>query len=464
MNKTKMKILLVESHYRSRSWFAAIKEIDDLFILSVLPEEKKLFLNGGISKERILDLHNPNLENIDFNDAADYLKTIEKKMTFSYSEIVSMDRTMRLKDYQYIVKYLYYITTYTIDFINQHKISIVFLEPTWSHEIILCKICEFMSIPTLAPVTDKVLANHFFLFHGYLRNTPFLRNQHTTLQDGAEKAIAFVNGGEKHKYFQRFSKRNRLNFHKFKVLFELTRLTIFGFMNKNIQPKLHHSILRKTASIFRVHFFTYFNKFYKVLDVDLPYILVTLHVQPEAGIDVVGSRYSNQLQFVRQIARTTPVDHFVLVKEHPHDFGRRGSYFYNELYKLPNVKVLGPYEDSSDAIKKSSLVISTAGTSSLEASLFGIPAVTAVEMYFKDLMVVESFDPNIQEVASLLLKAKAWKESITQEKNIKILRKIQENMFVGNSGDCMIDPSVLSKENIDNIRKAFFEAIERYRE
>lgn len=454
-----MKVLLVESHYRTRSWFAAIKSLDELFILSVLPEEKKLFVDGGVLNNKILDLHNPCLAKIEFNKAVKYLTEIEDKMSFSFNKIVRMDRTMRLNNYEYIVKYYYYITKNIITFIEKMNIEIVIMEPTWSHEIILCNICEYMKIPVFAPVKDKILPNRFFMFQGYLRDKPFLRGENKINQDVTDKVIALVKRGEKPQYFDKFSNRNRLNFNKFKVLYEITRLTVFGLMNKNIQPKLHLSIIKKVAAIYRVQFFTYFNKFSKLSDLELPYILITLHVQPEAGIDVVGSSFSNQLQFVRQIARTTPAGYYVLVKEHPHDFGRRNAYFYNELYKLPNVRVLGPHENSFDAIKEARLVISTAGTSSFEAALMGIPAITAVNMYFQDLMVMDSFDPNVDQISDVLLKAKKWKESFDNEKTIKILNNMQTNVFVGNPGDCMIDPNVLSKENIRNLRDSFSEVI-----
>ena len=43
-------IVLVESHYRSRSWFLALKDIGLTHIISVMPEEYILFKNQDLKK------------------------------------------------------------------------------------------------------------------------------------------------------------------------------------------------------------------------------------------------------------------------------------------------------------------------------------------------------------------------------------------------------------------------------
>ena len=56
-----MNILLCESQYRTRSWVKALKKNKNLFILSVLTEEYKLFLDIGIPKNKICNLNHKNL-------------------------------------------------------------------------------------------------------------------------------------------------------------------------------------------------------------------------------------------------------------------------------------------------------------------------------------------------------------------------------------------------------------------
>ena len=47
-------IVLVESHYRSRSWFLALKDIGLTHIISVMPEEYLLFKKSGFKENNIL--------------------------------------------------------------------------------------------------------------------------------------------------------------------------------------------------------------------------------------------------------------------------------------------------------------------------------------------------------------------------------------------------------------------------
>ena len=72
-----------------------------------------------------------------------------------------------------------------------------------------------------------------------------------------------------------------------------------------------------------------------------------MHVQPEASIDVVGTKYSNQIEFVRNIANTTPNEYSIIVKEHSHAIGNRSINFYKSLLEIPNVVLLHPNENAT---------------------------------------------------------------------------------------------------------------------
>ena len=458
-----MNILLVESHYRSRTWFKALQGLGDINIISVLPEEKAIFLSGGVSNESILDLHNPILDQYEFLTAENYLRELELELGFCVNEIIQMDRTLRLKDYIYITKYVYHIAKNIREFVEEKNIEIVFIEPTWTHEIIISKICEFMRIPVLAPVKDKILPNRFLMFKGYLHNEHFSRD----CQDGTDLAKTLINSislpNKKPQYFKKFNNRNNFTLSKFRVLYDISKLAIFKQKNINIQPPWFKAVKKKLFSIMRAKYLLFFGPFVKQSDIAQKYVLVTLHVQPEASIDVVGAKYSDQIDFVRQIVRTTPIDHLVVVKEHPHAFGDRDSNFYNALISMPRVLILAPFEESREAIKRAQLVISNTGTSSLEAAIVGVPGVTAIEMYFKDLMVVPSFNPSVDRVDEIILKAGKWKNEFSIAHVQNVIAAVQKNSFEGNSGDFKTDPDVMSDANIEFLRNAFSEAINNFR-
>jgi len=454
-----MKLLLVESHYRSRSWFKALDGLVDLYILSVMPEERKLFEESGVPTHKILNLHHPKFDQLPFDRVVEGVKSLEKKYQLNVNQVILTDRTLRRRDLEHNFRYVHSIASQIINFIELNHIDAVLIEPTWTHELILTKICKALEIPVISPVKDKLLANHFFVFKDHLHEDLFIRDSASQNLDLVEKISDLFLKNKKPQYFVKFNKRNKFTFAKLRVLFDIVRLSVLGYRNENIQASLGRAILRKLGAMVRAYQYTFFNNFVRINDLSEPFILITLHVQPEASIDVVGEKFSNQLEVVRQIVRTTPAGFTVVVKEHPHDFGQRGRQFYQALDSMGCVKVLHPHEESRRAIERSRLVMSITGTSSLEAAMLGIPAVTMVPMYFKKMLVRESFDPFNACVAQLMRDSELWRVRYKKEDVKKLMFDIWSNTFVGNSGDFKTDPSVLDPDNISNLRNAFREII-----
>ena len=453
-----MNVLLCESHYRSRSWIAALKNYNNLYLLSVMPEEYKIHIEKSFAKKKICNLTplaiQQSFKSVSFKKKIDYLKKFEKKYKISLNFLVLMDRTLRNKPYTLTIDYIYKIINKEINFLVKKNIQLIFMEPTWFHELILCEIAKVKNIPVFSPVRDKLLTDKFYFFTGYERNDFFLR-KHKQLN------LKQLNVGDDYPretpFFNYFSKRNKLSFNKLFIFFRILRLSILNYRNPYIQPTFLWSIKTKFKDILRRAIFQYILPFYEPQPND-KFILIPLHVQPEAGIDVIGEKFSNQLEFIRQICRTTPAEIIIYVKEHPHDFGRRKLEFYNELSKIPCVKLIHPSVSNKRLLESAQLVISVAGTSSLEAALIKKPAVTAVKSHFHFLMVQPTFDPFVDRVSELLDKAKKFKVSDSQIK--KFYQNTKTNLFDGNTIDCKTDPSVLHKQNLIKLKNAFLEVIE----
>jgi len=193
------------------------------------------------------------------------------------------------------------------------------------------------------------------------------------------------------------------------------------------------------------------------------YILITLHVQPEASIDVAGSKFSNQIEFVKQCVKMTSIDHQVVVKEHSHAVGNRPSGFYRDLRSMPNVVTLDPFEDSKLAIKQAAFVISVTGTSSYEAGIMGIPAITGTETFFKKLMMRNSFNPYSESNADLIENIDLHKEKVNKDYVRNVLTEIHSNSFPVNVQDCKTHPDALLSENIINLKNSFSEVLNSFK-
>src|SRR3989344_4782583 len=119
------------------------------------------------------------------------------------------------------------------------------------------------------------------------------------------------------------------------------------------------------------------------------YAFFPLHFEPEIALLVQGSFVRNQLEVIRQAARSLPVGWKLYVKEHPQMVEFRPRRFYKELKKMPNVRLIDPRIKSFPLIERSGLVIVISGTAGFEACLLGKPLVTLGQQFFNDFSFVK---------------------------------------------------------------------------
>jgi len=114
------------------------------------------------------------------------------------------------------------------------------------------------------------------------------------------------------------------------------------------------------------------------------FILFTLSVNAESTVLLNAPFYINQIEVVRNIAKSMPADHLLLVKEHPASIGRswRSIMEYKELRDIPRVVLIHPSANIQELIKKSSLVISIASSSVFDALFFGKPVIIFADTDF----------------------------------------------------------------------------------
>jgi len=441
-------IVLVESHYRSRSWFLALKNIGLTHIISVMPEEYKLFKKSGFKEKNILNLYyNGSFKKNDGNSISFY----ENFLNCSLNSIVHMDRTLRRKKDEYVNYYLIFLLNEIDNFFKRVKPKIIFIEPTWTHEILICKFAKKYNVSIVAPVKDKLLPNRFLAFKDENHIEFYINPRSRNALNLSNRAFETVLSDKPVQYFAKFNNRNKLDLKKIPKLYRLLKISLLNYRNPNIQNSIFNDIYVKLKSIIRAKYQLQFIEFKKLNEIKKKYILITLHVQPEASIDVVGAKYENQIEFIKNISKTTPNDFQLLVKEHSHAIGNRASSFYKSLKEIPNLVLLHPNENSRSAIRKASLVISNTGTSSLEAVILGVPAVTATKMFFNKIMLEENFDSIDDNVKQLLTKM----QIINKSTIIKYLTKIYEGSYPGNCGDFQTDKSVLNISNIQKLKISF---------
>jgi len=155
------------------------------------------------------------------------------------------------------------------------------------------------------------------------------------------------------------------------------------------------------------------------------FILFTLHQEPERVLLIGAPFYTNQLEIIRQIAKSLPIGFKLYVKEHFSQELRewRKISYYKEILEIPNVRLYHPTSKIKELIKKSSLVMSISGTSSLEAAFFEKPSIVMADLGYTILPSVQKLD-SIENLPTLIRNGLNMKvESIDIDRYLSILDK-----------------------------------------
>lgn len=106
-----------------------------------------------------------------------------------------------------------------------------------------------------------------------------------------------------------------------------------------------------------------------------PFAFYPLHYEPEATTLVHGSYFENQVQTIRNLARSLPIGWDLVVKEHWYMRGLRSLGAYRELRRIANIRLVPFSVPTNGLIQDARVVAVIASTAGLEASLIGKPVV-----------------------------------------------------------------------------------------
>lgn len=125
--------------------------------------------------------------------------------------------------------------------------------------------------------------------------------------------------------------------------------------------------------------YNFLNKF-SILNPSLntPFVYFPMNITEEASLLHYAPFFTNQIEVIRHISKSIPIDHLLYVKEHIAAGLRFWNHidYYKEIMDIPNVKLIHPKFDNNVLIQNSKLVITLRGTSNLKAVEFGKPTIT----------------------------------------------------------------------------------------
>lgn len=188
---------------------------------------------------------------------------------------------------------------------------------------------------------------------------------------------------------------------------------------------LVHKIFNLVRKKYRYNFIN--KNFKKTID-GTPFIYFPLQMEPERIILMNAPFFTNQLAVIFNIAKSLPVGFNLLVKEHPvmKVVSWRDISFYKYLMNIPNVKLIHPSFSNEEIIKKSSMVITIAGTTGLEAAFYGKPVITLTKQFYSVLPSVYELK-KLEDLSSVIrsqLKTKVYPKDLQN-----FIHFIEKNTF-----------------------------------
>jgi capsule polysaccharide modification protein KpsS len=161
---------------------------------------------------------------------------------------------------------------------------------------------------------------------------------------------------------------------KFKVLLKTGILTLRNeYLGKSLQKYFHKDLKKKTN-------FFYF----------------PLQVEPENSLLLNSPFLNNQLEVIKNISKSLPIDHELYIKEHPMMLTRgwRDPLFYKKILNLPNTRLLHPLMDNEELFQNCSGVITISSTAGMEAAFYGKPSIVFADVLYSML-------PSVHKISNM---------------------------------------------------------------
>lgn len=349
------------------------------------------------------------------------------------------------------------------DFILENQISFVFGEMTWAHEILMARICQDKFKDTchyLHPQSIRIPNGRFcfmdtefqdsiFSPSEYIHSKDELKGYQIPIQPVVPQRVADVAADVHESMTVHARFKHLLDFLVFNRLKKRPKHQ--DSLQTYILP-LRQSRKKSVQLEFNKIYYMNFVKKAKWEDFkDKKYVFVTLHMQPEASVDVVGRYYDDQLLNIKNLWRIMPQDYYIVVKEHTNAIGNRGKAFFKELQKIRNVIIPDENISSHLILNNSDGVFTNSGTVALEAGLYRKHAFLFSGIFFDKLKYCHRVS---LEDFKYCRNYHQFKERLIERDKDKMDLDDYSDYIIRSSFKGIIDPHQTSNlfEDTDNIR------------
>jgi hypothetical protein len=370
----------------------------------------------------------------------DFLKKIETKLDRNLWQMIYSERFF-IEDrsfFHYYTKNEIFsiiepIIKFYLDFLNRVQPDFIIMQQVGENisNILLFYVAKSLGIKTLM-LSPLKLFNSFLLSDDYKLNE--IKSEYfKSLNSTSSFSSVDIDYIKKRTHFSHVKTGMNAKFVKFSLSKKITRY--IQQFNKN-PPLTYHNrhknfsnylpwLIKTKISQNKISKFLEKNSLREVIEKD-NFVFFPLNQTPEA-VNLFNSPYhSNLLSLIQYISKSLPVDSILYVKEHPAQKIKlwKSLTFYQDILKLPNVKLIHNETSHFELISKCKAVIGVFPTAGFEALFFNKPVLTLHDIFYDGLNSVFPVN-DISELPDLF--TKAFQLKIDNSKELSCLINVIEN-------------------------------------
>ena len=384
-------------------------------IIDVNPKPKKFFQNQTFVKfdkmwflrDNVLPNKKPNLN---------YLSDFEKKYGINLWSVAYTERIF-LKYFDYyqfeedeILSILEQECRFYEKVLSEMKPDFLCIRnPDWHHLHLLLEICKSKGIKILMLFPTRIKGKTMIVeeqnkMDQFVKHTNEIKYNFRTFEDSQAYHNKFNRSKTTREGFKKLYSKQKFAKSYFEFFFTPGNKEYRQFYINYGRTK-SSVLLKETSNVLKNKFRQQFinRNFAKKVDYSAPFVYFPLHFEPESSLLITAPYFTNQIEVIKNIAKSIPINFRLYVKEHPAMQKRwRNTSYYKQILKYPNVKLIHPFVPSEELIKNCKIVISISGTSAMEASFYNKPSIVFSSFWGSELLSSVHKLNNLEELPNLI--------------------------------------------------------------
>ena len=332
-------------------------------------------------------------------------------------------------------------------------------DPVFHHQKLLLEICRAKGIRVLS-VCGTGIDNKYILAENGA--TFDLVKNHTLTNSLNNKTIITNQKNDYDLLYQKHLKNNNISFsNKFQALKDYLFSSDMELVNSNFMyyGRSKFKVIKDALSLELKRSRNYRflqNHTISSPDLNIPFIYFPMNVNEEMNLLHYAPYYTNQIEVIRHITKSIPINYVLYVKEHILAGLRSWNDvdYYKQIIDIPNVTLINPKFDNNTLLQNSQLIITIRGTSSLKAMKYGKPSIVfgnQAAQIMPSVFRVNSLN-SLPELIKTALQHKTDPSDYEKYKELLSTRTFEFNMleFGHNRNNSFFSGGILSNVLISN--------------